>query len=91
MQAQDRTPALNIRIKPQQRNLIEQAAEVSENTVSDFVRNAALSAAQDILLDQKTFHLEEEAWERFTAALDQPPQKNPRLRDLMNRKAPWEK
>ncbi len=89
-QDQDKAPALNIRIKAQQQSLIEQAAQKSEKTVSDFVRDAAVREAQHTLMDRTTFHLDGEDWDRFTAALDAPPKANPRLRDLMSRKALWE-
>lgn len=84
------TTALNIRIKAEQRTLIEQAASRSNKTISDFVRDAAIREAQNALLDQTVFKLDADAWDRFTAALDAPPKANPRLRDLMSRKAPWE-
>ena len=82
---------LNIRIKSDQRSLIEQAAEATEMTVSDFVREAAVREAENALLDRTTFELDETRWDEFVEALDAPPSDNPRLRDLMTRKAPWEK
>jgi len=88
--AQEKAPALNIRIKTRQRSLIEKAAHASNKTVSDFVRDAALREAQNTMLDRKEFSLDAAAWERFTAALDAVPASNPRLRDLVSRQAPWE-
>lgn len=38
----EKTPALNIRVKAHQRQLIERAAEETDQTVSDFVRDAAV-------------------------------------------------
>jgi len=86
----ERTPALNIRIKSAQRTLIEQAARASGKTVSDFVREAALREAQNALLDRSAIELDAAQWERFVAALDAPPARNPRLRSLMARKPAWE-
>ncbi len=88
-QPRENTPALNIRIKAQQRRVIEQAAEMSDKTVSDFVRDAALREAQNTLLDRTDFHLDAKTWERFTTALDAPLKDNPRLRDLLSRKVAW--
>ncbi len=86
----EKSPALNIRIKAPQRALIEQAARQSNKSISDFVRDAALQEAESTLLDTTRIELDPAAWEQFTTALDAPPGDNPRLRDLMTRKAPWE-
>ena len=57
----EKTPALNIRIKANQRRLIERAAREADQTVSDFVRDAAVREAQHTLLDRTTFHIDAEA------------------------------
>jgi uncharacterized protein (DUF1778 family) len=86
----EKAPALNIRIKATQRALIERAARQANKSISDFVRDAAIQEAESTLLDTTRIELDPAAWEQFTAALDAPPTDNPRLRDLMTRKAPWE-
>lgn len=87
----EKAPALNIRIKAPQRALIERAARQANKSISDFVRDAAIQEAETTLLDTTRVVLDPAAWEQFTAALDAPPADNPRLRDLMARKAPWER
>ena len=87
----DKSPPLNIRIKAPQRALIEQAAKQADKSISDFVRDAALQEAENALLDTTRIELDPAAWEQFIAVLDAPPAENPRLRDLMSRKAPWER
>lgn len=87
----EKSPALNIRIKATQRRLIERAARQANKSISDFVRDAAIQEAESTLLDTTRIELDPAAWEQFTAALDAPPADNPRLRDLMTRKAPWER
>ena len=93
MQSSIRSKAtpLNIRIRSDQRGLIEQAAQVSDKTVSDFVREAALREANHALLDQTVFQLDAQAWEKFNTALDTPPEKNPKLNDLLSRQPVWNK
>lgn len=86
-----KVPPLNIRVKAQQRRLIEHAAVATDKTVSDFVRDAAVHEAKNALLDQTTIYFNDEAWEAFTEALDAPPEANSRLRDLMSRKPIWER
>jgi uncharacterized protein (DUF1778 family) len=87
----EKCPALNIRIKAAQRALIERAARQANKSISDFVRDAAVQEAESTLLDTTRIELDPAAWDRFTTALDAPPADNPRLRDLMTRKAPWER
>ncbi|MBU0656411.1 MAG: DUF1778 domain-containing protein [Gammaproteobacteria bacterium] len=82
---------LNIRIRQEQRSLIERAAAALDKTVSDFVRDAALREATNALLDKTVFHLNADAWAKFNAALDTPPASNPRLQDLMSRQPVWAK
>jgi uncharacterized protein (DUF1778 family) len=80
---------LNIRIRADQRRLIEQAAQALDKTVSDFVREAALREANQTLLDQVLFQLSADAWQQFNEALNQPQVNNPRLQDLLQRKPIW--
>jgi len=85
-----RATPLNIRIRTDQRSLIEQAALALDKTVSDFVREAALREANNALLDQTVFQLDSEAWDKFNVALDASPSNNPKLKDLLSRKPIWE-
>ncbi len=43
--------------------------------------------AAEVLLDQVHFRLSPEDWQAFNAALDAPPEDNPKLRDLLHTKA----
>jgi len=52
---------------------------------------AACREAGAVLADRRFLLLDEKAYRRFTAALDQPPAENPRLRSLLASKAPWER
>ena len=85
-----RATPLNIRIRSDQRSLIEQAALALDKTVSDFVREAALREANNALLNQTVFQLDSAAWDKFNAALDVSPGDNPKLNDLLSRKPVWD-
>jgi uncharacterized protein (DUF1778 family) len=87
---QTRNVSINIRAKRAQRDLIDQAAELLGKTRSDFMLEAACREAEDVLLDQRVFALDAEAFAKFQALLDAPPADNPKLRELMATKAPWE-
>ncbi|MEE4184206.1 MAG: DUF1778 domain-containing protein [Gammaproteobacteria bacterium] len=82
---------LNLRIKEHSRELIEQAAEVANTTVSDFVREAAIDAATNTLLDRTLFQLDAKRWDKFAALVDASPADNARLNDLMQRQPAWDK
>ena len=57
---------LNIRIRADQRSLIEQAAKVANKNLVNFSREAILREAADIMRDQGSFQLEAEPWSKFT-------------------------
>ena len=81
---------INIRAQRRQRDMIDQAAALLGKTRSDFVLETACREAEAVLLEQRVFALDAEAFDRFQALLDTPPGDNPKLRKLMATKAPWE-
>ena len=82
---------LNIRIKPEERNLIDRAAKTRGKNRTDFILEAARLAAEDALLDQVIISVSPEAYSQFLARLDMPPKPNERLRKTMQTPAPWER
>jgi uncharacterized protein (DUF1778 family) len=85
-----RRDTLNLRIKPEERGLIDRAATLTGKTRTDFVLEAARQAAEDALLDRTVFTVSPEAYAQFLARLDQPPKPNERLRRTMQTIPPWE-
>jgi uncharacterized protein (DUF1778 family) len=82
--------ALNLRIKPQVRELIDRAAELAGKNRTDFVLDAARRMAEDTLLDRTVFTVSPKVYRRFLARLDAPPRPNKRLLKSMQTPAPWE-
>ena len=82
---------LNLRIKPEERDLIDMAAKVLGKNRTDFILEAARNAAEETLLERTIFWASPEAYAEFIALLDAPPQPNERLRKTMQTIAPWEK
>ena len=82
--------ALNLRIKPQVRELIDRAAELAGKNRTDFVLDAARRAAEDTLLDRTVFTVSPKAYRQFLTRLDAPPKPNKRLLETMQTRAPWE-
>ncbi|MFE0754654.1 DUF1778 domain-containing protein [Inquilinus sp. NPDC058860] len=89
--ASSKRETLNIRIKPEERSLIDRAAKARGKNRTDFVLDAARAAAEEALLDQTIILASPEAYAAFLARLDMPPQPNERLRRTMQTKAPWDK
>ena len=82
---------LNIRIKPAERSLIDQAARSLGKTRTDFVLDAARRAAAEALLDRTMIAVTPEAYAEFLARLDAPPLPNDKLRRTMQTPAPWDR
>ena len=86
-----RDAAINLRARPEQRDLIDHAANLLGKNRSDFMLEAACDRAQAVVLDQVFFNLDTEAFQQFTAMLDAPPVQNPGQERLFALKAPWTK
>ena len=82
--------ALNLRIRPQVRELIDRAAELAGKNRTDFVLDAARRAAEDTLLDRTIYTVNPKAYRQFLARLDAPPKPNKRLLRSMQTPPPWE-
>jgi len=81
---------LNIRIKPEIRDLIDRAAKSRGKNRTDFILDSARVAAEDALLDQVIMSVSAQAFDLFQARLDMPPKPNDRLLKTTHTPAPWE-
>jgi uncharacterized protein (DUF1778 family) len=88
--AAPRRDTLNLRIKPEERGLIDRAATLTGKNRTDFVLEAARRAAEDALLDRTLFAVSPDAHAAFLARLDEPPKPNERLRRTMRTTPPSE-
>ena len=84
-----RDATINLRLSEKVRDLIDTAASVSGTTRTEFVLESARRRAIDVMLDQRLFALDDDAWAAFNRVLDKPPLPNARLKSLMARKPPW--
>jgi uncharacterized protein (DUF1778 family) len=85
-----RRDTLNLRIKPEERGLIDRAASLTGKTRTDFVLEAVRRAAEDALLDRTLLAVGPETYAALLARLDAPPRPNDRLRRTMQATAPWD-
>ena len=84
-----RDAAINLRALPEQRDIIDHAAQLLGKNRSDFMLEAACDKARTVVLDQVFFGLDTDRFRQFIQLLDAPPADNPGLERLMAVKAPW--
>ena len=82
---------LNLRIKPEERELIDRAAKVKGKNRTDFVLEAARTAAEEALVEQHLMMVDPDAYQAFLTRLEQAPAPNMALRKTMQTPAPWER
>lgn len=71
-----------MRLTAEQDALIRRAAEVEGTDLTNFTVTATLARARDVLADRRLFLLDPPAWSEFTAVLDRPVSRKPRLETL---------
>ena len=82
---------LNIRIKPDERTLIDKAAKMRGKNRTDFILDAARLEAEKTLLDQLIIKASPKAYAEFLARLESQPSPNKQLLKTMHTEAPWDK
>lgn len=70
--------------------IIDRAAGLRGRSRTDFVREAALRAAEEVLMERTLVRMSPEAFTAFRAAIEAPAEPVPELVDLLRRPAPWE-
>ena len=84
-----RRQTLNIRIRAEERGLIDRAAKARGVNRTDFILDAARRAAEDALVDRALILVNPRAYAEFVARLDAPAKPNERLRRTMRAQVPW--
>jgi len=79
-----RSEKLDLRLSPEAKRVLNEAARASHCSVSEFVLESALARAQEALPDRQHFGLDADRWEAFLTALDAPPKPMPALERLLN-------
>lgn len=82
---------IQIRASAETKAVLNRAAALRGQKLSEFMLDSARRQAEEALLDQRVFFLDSKAHEKFLALLDSPPKLNNRLKALMKRKPVWEK
>ena len=81
---------IQIRASAETKAILNRAAALRGQKLSEFLLESARQHAEDALLDQRVFFLEPQAYDAFLALLDAPSKPAAPLAERMRRKAPWD-
>ncbi|MBV9238716.1 MAG: DUF1778 domain-containing protein [Xanthobacteraceae bacterium] len=82
---------IQIRASAGTKAILNRAASLRGQKLSEFMLDSARRQAEETILDQRAFFLEPKAHEQFLRLLDTPVHVSPEARDLLTRKPPWER
>jgi uncharacterized protein (DUF1778 family) len=82
---------IQIRASAETKALLNRAAAVRGQKLSEFMLDSARRHAEETILDQRIFFLDAKAHEKFLALLDNPVEPSDGLRQRMRRKPAWER
>ena len=82
---------INLRVSAEQKALIDRAAARMGKTRTEFMLSCAREAAENVLLDQRLFLLDDSQYEEFVAILDEPVEPSEALRKVLSTPSPWER
>ncbi len=82
---------IQIRASAETKAMLNRAAQLRGQKLSEFMLESARCQAEEAILDQRVFFLDAKAHEAFLVLLDAPAKPNPALRALMARKPAWQR
>jgi uncharacterized protein (DUF1778 family) len=85
-----KTAPINMRVEPKQHALLTKAAALLHKDRSAFILDVACREAENVLLDQRLFQLDEETFKAFEKALNTRVSVNQKLKDLLKEPSPWD-
>ncbi len=71
--------------------MIDRAAALRGRSRTDFVRDAAVRAAEDVVMENRLIRMSPEGFSHFMEALAGPAEPVPEMVELAKRPAPWER
>ena len=83
MTTTQKSDKLDIRIAPEAKRLLQEAARERHTSISQFVIDSAVSTAREVLAERRRIGLDAEQWAHFLAVLDAPPVRHPRMEKLL--------
>jgi len=87
--ARRKDDVIQIRASAEAKAILNHAASLRGQKLSEFMLECARRQADETILDQRIFFLDPEAHEQLLALLDAPPKPSAAARARLTRKAPW--
>jgi uncharacterized protein (DUF1778 family) len=81
---------LSMRLPESDIAVIDRAAALRGRSRTDFVRDAAVRAAEDVLMESSPVRMSAAGFKAFLAALSGPATAVPEMVEVLRRTAPWE-
>lgn len=81
---------LSMRLPELDLAIIDRAATLRGRSRTDFVREAAVRAAEDVLMEAVPIRMTQEGFDAFLNALSTPARPVPEMVDVLRRTAPWQ-
>ena len=81
--AEAKSERIEVRTTPSMKALLQRAATASHKSVTEFLLEAGMNAAEDALINRRVFRLDDEQWQMFQDVLDRPVSEKPRLARLL--------
>lgn len=86
---QIRDKQINVRATDEERAIIDYAASLVNKNRTDFIIERAVNEAQNIILDQRVFILDDSRYQTFIQQLEAPVQNAEGRKRLMDAKPEW--
>ncbi len=81
---------LSMRLPEADIAIIDRAARKRGRSRTDFVREAAVRAAEEVVMENTVIRMSPEGFKHFLDVISAPPAPIPEMVDVFRRKAPWE-
>ena len=81
---------LSMRLPEADIAVIDRAASMRGRSRTDFVREAAVRAAEEVLIDSTLVRMSGDGFAAFLAAITAPARAAPEMIELFGRKPPWD-
>lgn len=88
---QNRESPLSLRLAEADLSIIDRAAALQGRSRTQFMRDAAVRAAEEALMENALIRMSARDFAEFMAALDRPPEPCPKIVETLRRVAPWER
>ena len=88
--ARRKDDVIQIRASAEAKAILNRAAALRGQKLSEFMLESARRQAEETILNQRTFFLDDKAHKRFLSLLNSLPQPSAMARTRLNRKSPWE-